>query len=120
MLAATFGLVGLVGVDVVIDEAGELHVIEVNPRPTASMELFERATGESLAAAHLAACGFVPPPAPAAPPTGGDLVEGDRLRSPRRPQRRRRLRPLLDALAAAWSAADGAAAIADIPRPARP
>jgi len=63
LLVDPFGLAGLVGVDLVIDERDRLHVIEVNPRPTASMELIERATGLSLAAAHLAACGF---PAPAA------------------------------------------------------
>jgi predicted ATP-grasp superfamily ATP-dependent carboligase len=32
-------------------------VLEVNPRPTASMELFERALGLSIAACHLSACG---------------------------------------------------------------
>jgi predicted ATP-grasp superfamily ATP-dependent carboligase len=58
LLAVPFGLAGLVGVDLVIDDGGRVHVIEVNPRPTASMELIERATGMSLAAAHLAACGF--------------------------------------------------------------
>ena len=62
LLADPFGLVGLVGADLVIDDGGHVHVIEVNPRPTASMELIERATGLSLAAAHLSACGF---PAPA-------------------------------------------------------
>jgi uncharacterized protein len=116
MLAASCGLVGLVGADVVIDEAGSMHVIEVNPRPTASMELCERATGESLAAAHLQACGFVPPSAPAATPTGGvwskavvfAARDGRSVAAPA---------AALDALAAEWSAADGAAAIADIPSP---
>lgn len=67
MLAGDFGLVGLVGVDFVVDHAGTAHVIEVNPRPTASMELVERATGESLISTHLTACGF-PVPVPAAEP----------------------------------------------------
>ena len=58
LLAIRFGLVGLVGVDFVIDSQWHIHVIEVNPRPTASMELIERATGFSLAAAHLTACGL--------------------------------------------------------------
>lgn len=57
LLAARFGLAGLVGVDLVLDR-GRVHVLEVNPRPTASMELVERATGLCLAAAHLEACGF--------------------------------------------------------------
>jgi predicted ATP-grasp superfamily ATP-dependent carboligase len=65
LLADPFSLVGLVGVDLVVDQQRRVHVIEVNPRPTASMELIERATGLSLAAAHLAASGF---PTPAGSP----------------------------------------------------
>lgn len=57
LLADHFGLTGLVGVDLVLDR-GRVHVLEVNPRPTASMELHERATGLCLAAAHMTACGF--------------------------------------------------------------
>lgn len=59
-IAAAFapqGLTGLVGIDLIVDASSSIHVIEVNPRPTASMELVERRTGESLAATHLAACG---------------------------------------------------------------
>jgi predicted ATP-grasp superfamily ATP-dependent carboligase len=56
MLVTTFGIVGLCGVDLVVDRGGHVHVIEVNPRPTASMELVDRARGVSHAAAHLAAC----------------------------------------------------------------
>lgn len=62
LLAERFGLVGFVGVDLVIDRTGHLYVIEVNPRPTASLELIERATGLSIAAGQLAACGLGPPP----------------------------------------------------------
>lgn len=51
------GLRGAVGVDFVVDADDEAWVVEVNPRPTASMELIERATGASIAAAHVAACG---------------------------------------------------------------
>jgi uncharacterized protein len=64
------GLAGFVGVDVVIDHAGGLWVIEVNPRPTASLELVERSTGLSVAAEQLAACGLGPPAA-AGRPRGG-------------------------------------------------
>lgn len=64
---AACGLRGVVGVDAVVDAAHVVWVVEVNPRPCASMELIERATGESIAAAHLAACGAGPHPAPAAP-----------------------------------------------------
>jgi predicted ATP-grasp superfamily ATP-dependent carboligase len=67
MLADEFGLVGLVGADAVVDAAGTIHVLEINPRPTASMELVERATGESMVATHLEACGFPAPVVPAAP-----------------------------------------------------
>lgn len=57
-VAASFGLTGLFGIDLIVDPAGELTVLEVNPRPTASLELVERATGWSVAAAHLAAHGW--------------------------------------------------------------
>lgn len=64
------GLRGAVGADVIVDAAGVVWVVEVNPRPCASMELIERATGESIAAAHLAACGAgsVPPSSESAAP----------------------------------------------------
>ena len=73
LLAAHFGLIGLIGVDLVVDADGRLVVIEVNPRPTASMELGERSTGRSLAASHLSASGFCSPAphAPLMPPTRG-------------------------------------------------
>lgn len=52
------GLVGLVGVDFLLPAPGDRPtLVEVNPRFTASMELHERLQEESLAAAHLAACG---------------------------------------------------------------
>jgi predicted ATP-grasp superfamily ATP-dependent carboligase len=62
---AACGLRGAVGVDAIVDASGAVWVVEVNPRPCASMELIELATGLSLAAAHLAACGaeVVEPPA---------------------------------------------------------
>ncbi|MGB8853139.1 MAG: ATP-grasp domain-containing protein [Pirellulales bacterium] len=66
---APLGLVGLIGIDLVVDPSGHVHVIEVNPRPTASMELVERTSGESLAGVHLAACGGNVPALPAACPS---------------------------------------------------
>lgn len=66
LLAERFSLVGLVGVDLIVDHRRGVHLIEVNPRPTASMELVERATGLSVAAEHLASCGI----AVATTPTG--------------------------------------------------
>lgn len=46
-----FGLRGLFGVDFVLGDSA-LHVLEVNPRYTASMELLERATGIPMIAMH--------------------------------------------------------------------
>jgi predicted ATP-grasp superfamily ATP-dependent carboligase len=67
------GLVGLVGIDFLLPAPGERPtLVEVNPRFTASMELHERRRGESLAAAHLAACGITlldPRPSCSAPRT---------------------------------------------------
>ena len=55
VVVAEFQLVGVNGIDVVIDE-GVPRPIEVNPRWSASMELVERAFGLSVFAAHAAAC----------------------------------------------------------------
>jgi predicted ATP-grasp superfamily ATP-dependent carboligase len=52
---ASFGLVGLNGVDF-IAAAGAAHPIEVNPRWSGAMELVERAYGVSMFAMHAAAC----------------------------------------------------------------
>jgi predicted ATP-grasp superfamily ATP-dependent carboligase len=52
VLTAAFGLRGLNGIDF-IARHGEAVVIEVNPRWTASVELFERAQGQSLFPAHV-------------------------------------------------------------------
>ncbi|QDT69935.1 ATP-grasp domain protein [Planctomycetes bacterium MalM25] len=46
LLHEALGLRGLVGVDL-IDHAGVLHLIEINPRYTASVEVLERAAGRS-------------------------------------------------------------------------
>ena len=54
-LAAAFGLRGLFGVDMVWD--GErAWVVEVNPRPTASLETIDAAYGVRSFAAHLEGC----------------------------------------------------------------
>ena len=61
-LTDRFGLIGLNGVDFVL-QASRPAVVEVNPRYSASMELVERATGVSMFALHLAACrGRLPEP----------------------------------------------------------
>ena len=117
-LAATFGLVGLFNIDVVIDARGDVHVIEVNPRPTASMELVERATGESLAAAHLAACDWVGPPRGQYEAARGQTSWSKAVIFASR-RRGDVVIPAgwLESATAEWSDADGVSAIADIPRP---
>jgi uncharacterized protein len=54
-IVEAFDLVGINGIDFIAHH-GSLHVIEVNPRWTASVELAERAYGVSAFAAHAAAC----------------------------------------------------------------
>jgi uncharacterized protein len=63
-LAHAFGLRGLFGVDLVWD--GErTWVVEVNPRPTGSLECVEAAHEVDVFAAHLEGCaGHLPSPAP--------------------------------------------------------
>lgn len=118
LLVDGFGLIGAVGVDFILGADESITVIEVNPRPTASMELVERATGESIGGSHLAACGFPLPATPAVAAAAGiwskailfaarDLTFGE---------------PLLDRLhrlALPWTHDDGWPALADIPPPGR-
>lgn len=113
-LAGAFGLVGLVGVDLVVDPHGGIHVIEVNPRPTASMELVERSTGRSVAATHLAACGHGPPPADGRPAAA--IWAKAVLFAARRTDLDAPRLVTLSAAAADWTASDGWPALADIPR----
>jgi uncharacterized protein len=88
-LAAAFGLRGLFGVDVVWDGA-QAWVVEVNPRPTASLETIETVHGVRSFTAHLEACaGRLPPAATArssADPAGAAgkavLYASDDLRVP--------------------------------------
>jgi predicted ATP-grasp superfamily ATP-dependent carboligase len=55
-IAEEFGLVGVNGVDFVVDRRVP-YTIEVNPRWSASMELVERAHGLSVFGVHAASCG---------------------------------------------------------------
>jgi uncharacterized protein len=55
VLASTFDLVGLFGVDAIVNAAG-VWPVEVNPRYTASVEILERAGGIAAIEAHRAAC----------------------------------------------------------------
>ncbi len=54
-LAASFGLVGIFGVDLVLRE-GFPWPVEINPRYTASVEVLELASGASFLADHARAC----------------------------------------------------------------
>jgi predicted ATP-grasp superfamily ATP-dependent carboligase len=54
-VAREFELRGVCGIDFIARDAIP-YAIEVNPRPTASMELVERATGFSIWLAHVAGC----------------------------------------------------------------
>lgn len=57
-------IVGLFGIDFIIDTAGQLWFLEVNPRYTASMELIEQISELSMIETHLTACrdGILPHP----------------------------------------------------------
>jgi predicted ATP-grasp superfamily ATP-dependent carboligase len=63
-VTAMFGLVGVNGIDFIARD-GVAYPIEVNPRYSASMELFERAYGVSIFELHARACaGELPATAP--------------------------------------------------------
>ena len=113
-VAAAFGLTGLFGIDLVVDAAGEVHVLEVNPRPTASMELVERSTGWSVAAAHLAAYGWCAEPRGGA--AAGDVWAKAIVYASTTVRSASSVAEIIAALADRWTAADGLAAVADIPR----
>jgi len=54
-LTEAYGLVGLNSLDAIMDEAGELHVLEVNPRPGATLDIFDPLAGANLFDLHVAA-----------------------------------------------------------------
>jgi predicted ATP-grasp superfamily ATP-dependent carboligase len=57
VVGSRFGLVGLFGIDLILND-GHPWPVEVNPRYTASVEVLEWALGRSLLAEHLQECGF--------------------------------------------------------------
>jgi predicted ATP-grasp superfamily ATP-dependent carboligase len=59
VLSSASRLVGLFGVDF-IEHGGEPWLVEINPRYTASVEVFELATHRTLLTEHLLACGMKP------------------------------------------------------------
>ncbi len=64
-LVEQFGLRGVFGVDVVWD-GRRAWVVEVNPRPTGSLEVIHLATGAATFAAHARGCENMLPPEPEA------------------------------------------------------
>lgn len=55
-LTRALGLVGLNGIDFILDPAGRPWLLELNPRPTAALQLFDAAYGGVLLRAHIDAC----------------------------------------------------------------
>jgi uncharacterized protein len=50
------GLIGLNGLDFVLDADGVPYVLEINPRPTATLDLYDADYPDGLLALHLRAC----------------------------------------------------------------
>ncbi len=55
-LVRATGLIGLNGLDFILDDEGEMCVLEVNPRPTATIDLYDADVAGGLLALHLRAC----------------------------------------------------------------
>ena len=78
-LTRALGLVGLNGMDFVLDAAGRPWLVELNPRPTAAIQLFGDAFEGGLMRAHVEACaGRLPAKgsasAPASSPVSGPAM----------------------------------------------
>ena len=56
LLISNLGLVGLCGMDFIIDDHEEIHVLEINPRPTATFELHEQ--NSELMLQHIKVCQY--------------------------------------------------------------
>jgi len=72
-LVPEFGLRGLASLDFIADGATGAHLLEINPRPSASMQLHAQAWPAGLMRAHVEA---VRGHLPALPPRHGDGVRG--------------------------------------------
>jgi uncharacterized protein len=55
-LVRATGLIGLNGLDFILDAGGEPYVLEINPRPTATIDLYDADFAGGLVALHLRAC----------------------------------------------------------------
>lgn len=116
VLATVFDLEGLVGADLILDASWQLWVIEINPRPTASMELVERATGVSLAARHVATFGITSPVTPPQWPRHGTWAKAILFANDDVTFDEAILTAVTER-AAHWTMSDGWPAVADIPQP---
>lgn len=72
-LVPEFGLRGLASLDFLVDDAARVHLLEINPRPSASMQLHARAWPGGLLRAHVEA---VRGRLPASAPRHGDKSRG--------------------------------------------
>ena len=55
-LVRATGLIGLNGLDFILDAEGGISVLEVNPRPTATIDLYDAGVAGGLLALHVRAC----------------------------------------------------------------
>ncbi len=78
------GMRGLIGIDF-IRTADGIRVLEVNPRYTASVELYERSLGRSLLAEHIGCFGTPPPKALAGSVRGDRKIHGKAILYAERP-----------------------------------
>lgn len=74
-VAERLGLRGLASADFLLAEDGSFHLLEINPRPGASLEAWERALGRSLFDLHVRACrGELPTVPPVARTTAATRI----------------------------------------------
>jgi predicted ATP-grasp superfamily ATP-dependent carboligase len=73
ILVERYALRGLASVDMLVD-GDEIIVLEVNPRPGASLDAYRRGLSADLFAAHVAGCRGEAVPAVTARATGGSLI----------------------------------------------
>ena len=81
-LARHLGLQGLNGIDFLLHR-GQVEVLEINPRPPATVALYDTRIAGGLMRAHLAACDgkLARVPMPGGPPSGMRIVYADRRRT---------------------------------------
>ena len=116
-LASQHGLRGAIGIDCLATPRGSPTLLEVNPRPTASMELLERTAGLSIARCHLEAFGLSSP-GPQPPLTPPQQVSGKAILYARRPLcLTPAVHAALERQGITWARHPGLPALADIPRP---